>query len=252
MPKRSPAASSSVTAPAASARITRAWSARPRRSTLSRSARRAAPSCSTNPADGAPRESASMPTPPAPAKRSRKGPASRNGMSVSRQAMRTWSAVGRVVRPRGVVSRWPLSAPASTLIERSWGGLRLADAAAVALPLLPLPENGVLDTVGQPVLLRGPGGLHQEDHPRGAAPDLGHPDIRVPRLGGCSRLRVIGDGSPPLARPLRLHTLRQPRPARRKTLRSLAPEVIFEGLARAGQLDTLLARSRCLRADRGH
>src|SRR5882724_8727583 len=119
MPKCSPAASRSATARAASARTTRAWSARPRRSTLSRSARRAAPSCSTNTADGAPRESASMPTPPAPAKRSRKGPASRNGMSVSRQAMRTWSAVGRVVRPRGVVSRWPLSAPASTLTGSS-------------------------------------------------------------------------------------------------------------------------------------
>ena len=39
--------------------------------------------------------------------------------------MRTWSAVGRVVRPRGVVSRWPLSAPASTRISESpsprWG-----------------------------------------------------------------------------------------------------------------------------------
>src|SRR5258705_1026495 len=252
MPKCSPAASRSATARAGSARTRRGWPARPRRSTLPRSARRAAPSCSTNTADGAPRESASMPTPPAPAKRSRKGPASRNGMSVSRQAMRTWSAVGRVVRPRGVVSRWPVSASASTLIERSWGGLRLADAAAVDLPLLPLAEHGVLDTVGQPVLLRGPGGLDQEDHARGAAPDLGHPEIRVPRLGGCSRLRVIGDGSPPLSRPLGLHKLRQPRPARPEALRALAREVIFEGLARAGQLDTLLARSRCLRADRGH
>src|SRR5882724_6094377 len=225
MPKRSPAASRSATARAASARITRAWSARPRRSTLSRSARRAAPSCSTNTADGAPRESASMPTPPAPAKRSRKGPASRNGMSVSRQAMRTWSAVGRVVRPRGVVSRWPFSAPASTLIERSWGRLRLADAAAVDLPLLPLAQHGVLDAVGQPVLLRGPGGLDQEDHTRGAAPDLEHAEVPVARLGGRPRLRILGDGSPPLPRPLGVDALRQARPARREAPGALAREV---------------------------
>jgi hypothetical protein len=73
----------------------------------------------TNTADGAPRDSASMPTPPPPANRSRNGPLARYGVSASRHAMRTRSAVGRVAAPAGVVIRWPFSSPANTLIARA-------------------------------------------------------------------------------------------------------------------------------------
>src|SRR5262249_11845549 len=113
--KRAPRRPHSPAARGASARTTRARAPRPSRSMLSRSARSAAASCSTNTADGAPRESASMPTLPPPAKRSRKGPLARNGINVSRHAIRTRSAVGRVADPRGVWSRCPFSSPASTL-----------------------------------------------------------------------------------------------------------------------------------------
>ncbi len=140
-----PCAARVATARAASLRSTRARSARPSASTLSRRARSAIASSSTNTAEGAPREIASMPTAPEPANRSRKGPRPTNGISVSRQAMRTWSAVGRVVRPRGVARRRPLSSPARTRMFNSsarWrrgraevdrGGVAAADHDAHAL-----------------------------------------------------------------------------------------------------------------------
>src|SRR2546426_3884672 len=88
---------------------------------LSRSAATAWRSRSTNVVWTAPRDRASSPTPPAPAKRSRtRAPGSR-GASVSIRAIRTWSAVGRVTAPRGVVSRRPFSSPARILTEQGTG-----------------------------------------------------------------------------------------------------------------------------------
>src|SRR3989442_2860130 len=88
---------------------------------LSRSAATAWRSRSTNVVWTAPRDRASSPTPPAPAKRSRtRAPGSR-GVSVSIRATRTWSAVGRVTAPRGVVSRRPFSSPARILTEQGTG-----------------------------------------------------------------------------------------------------------------------------------
>src|SRR3989304_3717370 len=89
--------------------------------------------------------------------------------------MRTWSAVGRVVRPLGVVSRCPLSAPASTRISRAPGASRQrlvqAFPLAVDLPRAALPEERVLVGPGERPAVLTPRHAHDEDDPRRALPD---------------------------------------------------------------------------------
>src|SRR5262245_45978400 len=102
----------------------------------------AAPSRSTNTAAAAPRDSASMPSPPAPAKRSStlvpsSSPSSPNSDS------RTRSEVGRVTVPLGAVKRRPPRRPAMTRMLTTLGRDRLERLAAEAA-LQSVCEQGVL------------------------------------------------------------------------------------------------------------
>src|SRR5690349_7930020 len=155
--------------------------------------------------------------------------------------MRTWSAVGRVVRPRGVVRRWPLRAPASTRISPpspdgvpSRRRLRRAHPPAVDPPLPALAEQRVLHALPARPRLRSPHRVHHEDHARRASPDPPHAEVGEAGLARAAGRRVLLPGAPRLPRPLGPHARRERRPARREAPGAFAVLVVLEHLAGAG------------------
>src|SRR5262249_12597421 len=123
--KRSPRAAIEATAWTASSGTTRARDSRPRLARLAFRLCRAARSRSTKVAQPAPRDSASRPRAPLPAKRSstrtpsrEPGPPSLDS-SAENRAPRTRSGVGRVVRPVGAAIVRPRCSPAMMRIVGS-------------------------------------------------------------------------------------------------------------------------------------
>src|SRR5581483_9644011 len=102
-------------------------SLRPSKPVVFRFWRSAASACedrSTNVACAAPRESASMPSVPAPANRSRTRAPGSEGSRMAKSVSRMRSVAERVPPPRGTTSGRPFAVPAMTLITRRRSGAR--------------------------------------------------------------------------------------------------------------------------------
>src|SRR5438876_1940782 len=112
------------------ARTTVARPARPVASRFFRSATMARGPCSTNVAWAAPRESASIPSVPAPANRSSTTASASTGSRIPNSASRIRSVAARVPPPSGTTSRRPFAAPAMTLTRGALVAARARPAAA--------------------------------------------------------------------------------------------------------------------------
>src|SRR5262249_30873999 len=140
-------------------------------------------SASTQTTRAAPRLTASRPTAPVPAKRSRNAHPGTRAASTLKSAPRTRSVVGRACRPAGGASRRPFSVPAMMRMGPS------VHQEGPVLDLHGLPEQPVvlrrkLRVARQELLGVGARRLQQ----RQIAAQLGDLEIREPRLPGAEDL----------------------------------------------------------------